>query len=234
MGSDRADPGEERGLTMEPVIRLPRSWYPADSVDEWGRDAHLIELLTPAATMRWDVSIGGVHHLPKRGGALLVTNSRQFSLSAIYAAWALTREIGRPVRFGGRPDIVPFGPLLQRLGGLLNKPEEISGALRAGELVVVSAKGTRDPRHAGVIDPKLVATAIASRTPVYPVASITSMFGRAARVEVGPAVRPRRKRRGPLAELELAELTQLHIQRLIDGLGGLHTGVAPIDWLAEG
>ena len=219
---------------MQPVIRLPRSWYPADSVDEWGRDAHLIELLSPAATMRWDVSVGGVHHLPKRDGALLVTNSRHFSLSTIYSAWALGQEIGRPVRFGGRPDIVPFGPMLQRLGGLLNNPDEISGALRAGELVVVSAKGTRDPRHAGVVDPKLVAAAIASHTPVYPVASISSLFGRAARVEVGPVVRPRRKRRGPLADLELAELTQLHIQRLIDGLGGLHTGVAPIDWLAEG
>ena len=234
MGSDRTDPGRERGVTMGPVIRLPRSWYPADSVDEWGRDAHLIELLTPVATMRWDVSVGGVHHLPKRGGALLVTNSRHFSLSAIYAAWALSQKIGRPVRFGGRPDIVPFGPLLQRLGGLLDKPEEISGALRAGELVVVSAKGTRDPRHAGTVDPKLVATALASRTAVYPVGSISSLFGRAARVEVGPVVRPRRKRRGPLAELELAEQTQLHIQRLIDGLGGMHTGVAPIDWLAEG
>jgi hypothetical protein len=219
---------------MEPVIRLPRSWYPADSVDEWGRDAHLIELLTPAATLRWDVSVGGVQHLPKRAGALLVTNSRYFSLSTIYAAWALSRAIGRPVRFGGRPDIVPLGPLMQRLGGLLNKPEEISGALRADELVVVSAKNSRDPRHAGAIDPALIGTAISSGTAVYPVASISTPFGRAARVEIGPAVRVRRKRRGPLAELELAELTQLHIQRLIDSLGGMHTGVAPIDWLAEG
>ncbi len=219
---------------MNPVIRLPRSWYPADSVDEWGRDAHLIELLTPAATLRWDVSVGGVHHLPKRDGALLVTNSRFLSLSTIYAAWALSQTIGRPVRFGGRPDIAPLGPLLQRLGGLLNKPEEISGALRAGELVVVSAKGTRDPRHAGPVDPKLIAAAVSSGTAVYPVASISTPFGRTARVEVGPVVRSRRKRRGPLAELELAELTQRHIQRLIDGLGGLHTGVAPIDFLAEG
>jgi hypothetical protein len=221
-------------MTMEPVIRLPRSWYPADSVDEWGRDAHLIELLTPAATLRWDVSVGGIHHLPKRFGALLVTNSRYFSLSTIYSAWALSQAVGRPVRFGGRPDIVPLGPLMQRLGGLLNKTEEISGALRAGELVVVSAKSTRDPRHAGPVDPALIRTAIVSGTAVYPVASMSTPFGRTARVEVGAAVRPRQKRRGPLAELELAEHTQLSIQRLIDGLGGLHTGVAPIDWLAEG
>ncbi len=219
---------------MDPVIRLPRSWYPADSVDEWGRDAHLIELLTPAATLRWDVSVGGVQHLPKRGGALLVTNSRYFSLSTVYSAWALSKAIGRPVRFAGRPDIAPLGPLMQRLGGLLNKPEEIGGALRANELVVVSAHGTRDPRHAGRVDPKLIGAAIASGTPVHPVASMSTPFGRPARVEVGAAVRPRRKRRGPLAELELADLTQVGIQRLIDALGGLHTGVAPIDWLAEG
>jgi hypothetical protein len=216
------------------VIRLPRPWLRPNSVDEWGRDAHLIQVLTPVAKLRWDVSVGGIHHLPKREGALLVTNSRRFSLSAIYTGWALSQAVGRPVRFGGRPDIAPIGPLLQRLGGLLNDPEEISGALRAGELVVVSAHGTRDPRHAGPVDPALIATAVITGAPVYPVASLSSPIGRSTRVEVGPQVRSRRKRRGPLAELELAELTQRHIQRVIDGLGGLHTGLAPIDWLAEG
>lgn len=219
---------------MGAVIRLPRTWFEPDPVDEWGRDARLIELLTPAARLRWDVSVGGVNHLPKRGGALLVTNSRRFSLSAIYAAWALSDALGRPVRFGGRPDIAPIGPLMQRLGGLLNKPEEIRSALRDGELVVVSTRGTRNPRHAGPVDPALIATAVVTGTPVFPVASMSSPMGRAARVEVGPQIRPQRKRRGSLAELELAEIAQRHIQRLLDGLGGMHTGVAPVDWLAEG
>ena len=221
-------------MKMAPVVRLPRAWHQADSVDEWGRDAHLIELLTPAATLRWTVSVGGVHHLPKRDGALLVTNARRFSLSAIYAAWALSQAMGRPVRFAGRPDIAPIGPLMQRLGGLLGDPEEIRGALRAGELVVVSAKATGNPRHAGEVDHASIGSAVISGRPVFPVASISTPFGRSARVEVGPQVRPHRKRRGPLADLELADLTQRHIQRLLDGLGGLHTGVAPIDWLAEG
>lgn len=219
---------------MAPVIRLPRPWHRPNSVDEWGRDAHLIDVLTPAAKLRWDVSVGGLHHLPKRDGALLVTNSRLFSLSSIYTAWALSQALGRPVRFTGRPDIAPIGPLLQRLGGLLNQPEEVAGALRAGELVVVSARGTRNPRHAGPVDHVLIGTAVVSGKPVFPVASMSSPIGRATRVEVGPQVRSRKNRRGPLAELELAELTQRHIQRLIDGLGGLHTGVAPLDWLAEG
>ncbi|MEY2581572.1 MAG: hypothetical protein QOE09_1421 [Ilumatobacteraceae bacterium] len=221
-------------MTVGSIIRLPRSWYPADSVDDWGRDARFISLLTPLAKLRWDVSVGGTAHLPKRDGALLVTNSRWCSLSSVYAAWSLSEAIGRPVRFSGRPDIAPLGPWMQRLGGLLSDTEEISGALRAGELVVVSANATRNPRHAGPIDPLLIGCAVTTGSPVYPVASMSTPFGRTTRVEVGPQVRPRRKRRGPLAELELAELTQRHIQRLIDGLGGLHTGVAPIDWLAEG
>jgi hypothetical protein len=221
-------------VTVGAVIRLPRTWFEPDPVDEWGRDARLIELLTPAARLRWDVSVGGTTHLPKRGGALLVTNSRRFSLSTIYTAWALSGALGRPVRFGGRPDIAPVGPLMQRLGGLLNKPEEIRSALRDGELVVVSTGGTRNPRHAGAVDPTLIATAVVTGTPVFPVASMSSPMGRAARVEVGAQIRPQHKRRGPLAELELAEITQRHIQRLLDGLGGLHTGVAPVDWLAEG
>ena len=152
----------------------------------------------------------------------------------MYAAWALSHAIGRPVRFGGRPDIAPLGPLMQRIGGLLGNPDEIAGALRSGQLVVVSAGATRSPRHAGRVDPRLVGAAVLNRTPVFPVASMSSAVGRAARVEVGPQVRSRRRRRGPLAELELSELTQRHIQRMLDGLGGLQTGVAPIDWLAEG
>ena len=47
-------------------------------------------------------------------------------------------------------------------------------------------------------------------------------------------VRPRRARRGPLAEIELAEQVQHHVQRMLDGLGGVQTGLAPLDWLAEG
>ncbi|MBI5089807.1 MAG: hypothetical protein HZB15_13375 [Actinobacteria bacterium] len=67
-----------------------------------------------------------------------------------------------------------------------------------------------------------------------PVASMSSVLGRDARAEVGAPLRPRHHRRGPLGEVETAETVQRHIQRLLDELGGVHTGVAPIDWLAEG
>jgi hypothetical protein len=223
----------EGGL-MGTVLRLPRSLYTPDAVDEWGRDAQFIDLLMPLANLRWDVAVGGTHHLPKRGGALLVTNSRRFTLSAVYTALALSKATGRPVRFGGRPDVAPLGPLLQRLGGLLANPDEIRSALGADELVVVSCRGTADPRHAAPVDSALIGAAVIAGKPVFPVASSSSLLGRAARAEVGPQIRPHVKRRGPLAEVELAELVQRHLQRMLDGFGGLHTGVGPVDWLAEG
>jgi 1-acyl-sn-glycerol-3-phosphate acyltransferase len=216
------------------VITLSPKTNVLGSVDEWGRDARVVELLAPVIALRWDVTVRGVHHVPKRGGALLVTNARRFSLTPIYTALALGSATHRPVRFAGRPDVVPVGPLLQRLGGLFARDDEIRGALRAGELVVTAAAGTLNARRAGRVDQTLTGAAAAAAVPVLPVASTSTPFGRAARVEVGAPIRPHRKRRGPLGDIEVAELTERHIQRLLDGVGGLHTGVAAIDWLAEG
>ncbi len=205
-----------------------------NSVDDWGRDQNFVDVLSPLLAMRWNVSVGGIDHLPARVGALLVTNERHLSYSALYVSWALGRASGRPVRFVGRPDNAPFGPLLRRIGALLNDPIEVRGALRHGELVVVATRAVAHLRHAGAVDAELVGAAVAAGVGVYPVASMSNMFGRAARAEVGPAVRARRQRRGPLAEIELAEATQRHLQKMLDELGGLQTGVAPIDWLGEG
>ncbi len=213
--------------TLRPLVHR-------NSVDDWGRDQHLVNLLSPVLGMRWHVSVGGIDHLPARAGALLVTNERHLSYSALYVSWALGRASGRPVRFVGRPDNAPFGPLLRRIGALLDDPIEVRGALRHGELVVVATRAVSHLRHAGAVDAELVGAAVAAGVGVYPVASMSNMFGRAARAEVGPAVKPRRQRRGPLAEIELAEATQRHLQKMLDGLGGLQTGVAPIDWLGEG
>ena len=108
------------------------------------------------------------------------------------------------------------------------------GALAHHELVLVPAASTSHPRNAGKVPHELVGPAVVASVPVFPVATTSNTFGRAARVEVGAQVRLRRKRRGPLAEVELAEQVQHHLQRMLDGFGGMQTGVAPIDWLAEG
>jgi 1-acyl-sn-glycerol-3-phosphate acyltransferase len=216
------------------LVEPLRAAWPVHSVDDYGRDPHLIAALTPFAKLRWDVTVGGAEHLPARTGALLVCNSRRFSLSTIYTALALGEAIERPVRFVGRPDVAPVGSFMRRIGGLLAKPTDVLGALQHHELVVISAAGTNHPRNAGKVPHELVGPAVIAGVPVFPVATMSSAVGRAARVEVGPQVRPRRKRRGPLAEVELAEQVQHHIQRMLDGFGGVQTGVGAIDWLAEG
>ena len=211
-----------------------RSVWPVHSVDDFGRDPHLIAALAPFARLRWDVTVGGTDHLPVRTGALLVCNTRRFSLSSVYAAFALSEANDRPVRFVGRPDVAPAGSFMRRIGGLLATPADVLGALQHHEIVLISAEGTNHPRNAGKVPHELVGPAVVAGTPVYPVATMSSALGRGARVEVGPQVRPRRKRRGPLAEVELADQVQHHLQRILDGFGGVQTGVAPLDWLAEG
>jgi hypothetical protein len=213
---------------VRPLPLLAR-WY---SVDDWGRDETLIRVLGPLARARWNVSVGGANQIPATGAALLVANVRRFSLSVVYASWALSNEIERPVRFVGRPDIAPIGPMMRRLGALLRDPAEVVGALRNGEVVMICAAPTNHPRLVGAINHELVTGAVLHDAPVLPVVTMSSPMGRSARVEVGePVQRRRRRRRGPLAEVELADDTQHRLQKMLDELGGLQTGVAPIDWL---
>ncbi len=211
-----------------------KPFLPTNSVDDWGRDPHLIQSLGPLARVRWQVKVGGQQHLPTTGPALLVANARRLSLSTLYASWALGDAIGRTVRFVGRPDMAPVGPLMRRFGALLTDPDEVASALRNGEIVMISAASTSHPRHAGTIDHALVAAAVLTDTPVFPVATMSSPMGRAARVEVGKVEKLRRKRRGPLAEVELSEQLQKRLQKLLEEMGGIHTGVGPIDFWGEG
>jgi hypothetical protein len=201
------------------------------AVDEWGRDARLIRALGPLAAARWNVSIGGASSV-RDGAALIVVNARRFALTPLYVAWALGDELGRPARFVGRPDIVPFGPLLRRVGGLLSDPAEVAGALRSGEVLVLGAAGTISPRHAGAVDHTLVAAARREGVPVHPTATIGTAISRHVRVEVGPPLRPARRRRGPLADVEFAELVQRRLQSMLDELGPAPSGVPLLGWSA--
>ena len=216
------------------VTAPARELLPMHAVDDWVRDPSLVRALSSLGHLRWQISLGGAERLPVRGGALLVTNCRRFSFSAIYTAMAVGESTGRPVRFVGRPDMVPVGPLLRRIGGLLARPDEVEGALRHHELVVMPTAATRHPRHAGAVDVALIAAALATGTPVFPAASMSSPLGRGARVEIAPAVRAKRKRRGPLGDIEMAEAVQHHLQKVLDGLGGVHTGLSAFDYLGEG
>lgn len=216
------------GAPAPPATRPPR-W----DVDDWGRDAKLVGLTVRLGRLRWSLTLDGERRLPARRGALIVVNARRYALTPVFTALALGEATGRTVRFVGRPDVVPFGPVLRRLGGLLDRADEVGGALRAGELVVLGARPQVHPRRVGRVDHEVIGAALSTRTPVFPTATLTSPLTGHARIRIGSAARPRRRRRGPLSELELADVVERRIQRLLDELGGAQTGTL-LDWVPLG
>jgi hypothetical protein len=223
----------DRGIaTRVRVFDLPMRLVnePAGIVDDWGRDPGLGRHVLGLAQLRWNVSVGGDQHLPRRKGALIVVNARRFALAPIFSALAISEAVDRPVRFVGRSDTAPLGPLARRIGGLLDHPDELFGALHAGELVVMGAHATNGLRDVGRVRHDLVGAATAAGVQTFPAATTSTPLGRSARVEIGQATRPARRRRGPLAELELADHLRGRIGRLLDEMGEIRTGT-PLDWL---
>jgi hypothetical protein len=151
-------------------------------------------------------------------------------LAPIFTAFAISEAVDRPVRFVGRSDTDLLGAFGRRIGGLLDHPDEIAGALRADELVVLGADATRGSRTVGPIDHTVVGAAIATKKRVFPAATSSNAFGRRARVEIGSATRAPRSRRGPLAELELADRLRHDVEELLTTMGDIGTGT-PLDWL---
>lgn len=199
-------------------------------VDDWGRDPGLVRGIMGLSRLRWDVTVGGDQRLPRSKGALIVVNTRRFALAPIFTAFALSEAIDRPVRFVGRPDTAPVGSFSRRIGGLLDHPDEVAGALASREIVVLGAEQEWRARRVGRVDHGIVGAAIAAGVQVFPGATSSTPVSRSARVEIGTATRPGRKRRGPLAELELADRVRADIATLLDEMGEFRTGT-PLDWL---
>ena len=221
--------GSQTAAAANGAVGHVRVWT-ANEVDDWGRDNGFVDRFWAASRLRWDTCVGGAEHVPKRAGALVVVNARRFALAPLFAALAIGAVVDRPVRFVGRPDVAPLGPLMQRLGALLAIEGELEGALRAGELVVLGAHHELGNHRSGLIDHRLVGAAVATKVRVLPAATLSVPTRRSARVEIGAPARLPRRRRGPLAELELADHLQLRINALLDELGGATTGT-PLDWL---
>jgi 1-acyl-sn-glycerol-3-phosphate acyltransferase len=185
-------------------------------VDEWGCDTEVLDAVSHLAKLRWQVSIGGAEHVPPFGPAVLVCNTRPFTAMPLLMALALHLRTGRAVRVAGVPDIAPFGPALRRIGGVLSRPDEVAGLLRAGHVVALACSGSlRRSERVGTVRNQLMTPALDTGAPVLPVAVIASPLARTARVEVGAPVH-RRGVRGPLAEAELADAAREGVQRLLD------------------
>ncbi|NLD78455.1 MAG: hypothetical protein GX643_17525 [Acidimicrobiales bacterium] len=185
-------------------------------VDEWGLDPDLISTFDPLFALRWSIRVVGTENLPTIGGALLVFNRRL----GISEPWVVARGVrqatGRFVRTVGAPDHAPVGPVLRRFGGVLDRPDEVSGLLGAGQLVgMPMGRDVINREHAGALHVARVRAAIDRGCPVVPVAAVGRELGREWKLVIGAPVAPRRKA-GPLAAAELVEATRAAVQLQLD------------------
>lgn len=197
------------------IAALRRRLAGTYEVDPWGLDLDLVGALSPLLDLRWGIEVDNGERLPVDGPALLLANRRVGLSEPFVLARGLRLATGRPVRVVGAPDVAPIGPALRRLGAVLERPDEVAGLLRAGEVVAVACtrqlRGGRDVGNAPI---DLLAPAVELRVPVLPVALVGSEVGRRWRVRVGrPAPCP--TTRGPLAVADLADAARAELRRLL-------------------
>ena len=120
------------------VELLRRRFSGAYTVDEWGLDTELVELVSPLFGLRWGIDVAGAENVPLDGPAVLLLEGRP----APSAPWVVSRGVrlatGRFVRVLGLPDVAPVGPVLRRFGAALDREDELAGLLREGNVVVTS------------------------------------------------------------------------------------------------
>jgi hypothetical protein len=196
------------------LVRRLRGEY---RVDEWGLDDDLVQMLFPLSRLRWSIHTVGAPHLPLDGPAVLVYNRRVGVSERSILATAVFRATARVVRHPGVPDRAPVGPLLRRLGGVLRRPDEVAGLLRAGRLVGVPLGREVLSRHAaGPAPADLLEPALSTGAPVIPVALVGFEAGWRWRVAVGPPLSTSGGSHAPLAAAELAEQSRDAVQNLLD------------------
>ncbi|MEM8707567.1 MAG: HAD-IB family hydrolase [Actinomycetota bacterium] len=139
--------------------------------------------LRPELIPNADVSVSGVEHIPKEGGAIIVGNHRSYFDPAVMIT--TVAKSGRNARYLGKKEVfdVPvIGPLLQAGGGIrVDRGSGDEGALEAaaaavagGDLVVMFPQGTI-PRGEAFFDPVLkgrwgaARLAAMTKAPVIPV-----------------------------------------------------------------
>lgn len=216
--SSVAAPVGSRGLSVgDALVRRFRGEY---RVDEWGLDEDLVRTLLPLARACWAIDTRGAPHLPLEGPALIVYSRRVGASEPSVLASAVHGATSRVVRHPGIVDRAPFGPMMRRVGGVLARPEELAGLLRAGRLVAVPlAREVLSRQAAGAAPPDSLEPALALGVPVVPVAVVGSDLGRRWTVAVGPALSSV-STRAPLAATELAEQARDAVQNLLDDTVG--------------
>ncbi len=187
-------------------------------VDEWGFDPDFVAVLSPLLAARWTIRVEGAEHIPAEGAAVLVANRRIGMSEPFAVAGAVWQATGRVLRVLGVPDIAPIGPVLRRMGAVQDRPDELAGVLRAGQLALVFLdRQYRMGARVGQLARESVAPAVELGVPVLPVAVTGRELSRRWRVQIGTPVSPRTATGpGPLAVAETIDAVRAEIQESID------------------
>jgi putative phosphoserine phosphatase/1-acylglycerol-3-phosphate O-acyltransferase len=188
-------------------------------LQEWLRPFAGIETVLNAR-----IEIGGLEHVPGRGGAILAFNHRSYFDAAV--ASLVAARAGRAVRGLGKKEVLdaPVLGLLARAAGTIrvdrgtgsHEPLEAAAlALRAGEMVMMAPQGTI-PRGPAFFEPELkgrwgvARLAAMTKAPVIPMGlwGTEQVWPRNARLpRVDPLRRPRvAVRIGPPVQLTYDDL----------------------------
>jgi hypothetical protein len=174
------------------------------AVDEFGGDAHLMDLI--AGLTRLPVDVEGGDRVPRVGAALLVANRGIGILEPVALVRAVRLAASRRLRVVGAPELPVLGDALRTFGAIGYRPDDVAAMLRAGRLVAAPLANTwlrtgpgEPPR------PLLVATL---GFPVLPVAVRPGIPPlRRWRVRVGTPLLPP-PGTGPDDQLAAAELAE--------------------------
>jgi 1-acyl-sn-glycerol-3-phosphate acyltransferase len=187
-------------------------------VDEWGFDPDFVAVLSPLLEARWTIRVEGDEHIPAEGAAVLVANRRIGMSEPFAVAGAVWQASGRVLRVLGVPDIAPIGPVLRRMGAVQDRPDELAGVLRAGQLALVFLdRQYRMGARVGQLARESVAPAVELGVPVLPIAVTGRELSRRWRVQIGAPVSPRTATGpGPLAVAETIDAVRAEIQESLD------------------
>lgn len=198
-------------LAMFLRARASGAW----TVDAWGYDPDLVDLVDPLTGLVWPVRVSGAEHVPATGPATMVANRRLGVIEPLVVARGVRRATGRRVRFLGIPDVAVLGPALRRVGGAIARPEELAALLRAGHVCLLPLSRRRSRWVAGTLAPEALAPTRALGVPVIPVAITPPGVSGPFRVWIGEPIPPPAGR-GPLALAEMAEAVREGVQALLD------------------
>lgn len=208
----------ERAQDVGLVDVLRRRFNGHFTIDPFGADPQLQDLLAGVVQRIAPVRVQGASFLPPSGPALLVSNRGSGVLEPTALSVAVRAETGRRLRVVGAPDVPIVGDIFRKLGSVASYPGDLAALLRAGHLAVLPL-GANWLRNGGGMPPtELLVGALGY--PVIPVAvrpggPLGLPIG-AWRILVGtPISLGEIGDRDPLSAAELAEAVRAAVHDLV-------------------